>query len=204
VTVSNFLPRESTFTETTLAAVLDMIVVERMYAKYPRADPGELTRRKMAIVSNATLGWLSVVDLQLAVHLQHNSQAIPRLTRQAMDIFRNVDVQTLLNEHWEYHPAKLLADVVESIIGAMFVDVGHDYEKVKKLVLPLIDKLLIASDTCRINCPIMELMAWAGSVGILTSLTWATAQLAPAFRSNTNVRRFVSSKCLPPSISPPR
>lgn len=141
-----------------------MIVVERMYEKYPHADPGELTRRKMAIVSNATLGWLSVIDLELAVHVQHSSQAIPRLIQQAKDIFRNVDVQTLLNEHWEYHPAKLLADVVESIIGAMFIDVQHDYEEVKKLVMPLIEKVMIASDTCRINCPIMKLMAWAGSV----------------------------------------
>lgn len=177
-----------------------MIVVERMYEMYPHADPGELTRRKMAIVSNATLGWLSVVDLQLAVHIQHNSQAIPRLTRQAMDIFRNVDVQTLLNEHWEYHPAKLLADVVESIIGAMFVDVQHDYEQVKKLVLPLIDKLLVASDTCRINCPIMELMAWAGSVGSFALWSWSTANIAfVADYSNTSARRFVSSELIPSS-----
>lgn len=144
-----------------------MIVVERMYNKYPRADPGELTRRKMAIVSNATLGWISVIDLELAIHVQHNSVAIPRLIREAMEIFRKVDVEALLNEHWEYHPAKLLADVVESIIGAMFVDVQHDYEEVKKLVLPMIEKVLQASDSCRINCPIMELMAWAGSVRTL-------------------------------------
>jgi endoribonuclease Dicer len=142
-----------------------MIVVERMYRKYPHADPSELTRRKQAIVSNATLGWLSVVDLELAIHIQHNSQqAIPRLILQAMDMFKDIGAEDLLNEHWEYHPAKFLADVVESIIGAIFVDVGHDYEATKKVVIPLIQKVLVASDTCRIDCPIMELMAWAGSV----------------------------------------
>ena len=160
----------SSCTNSKATAVLDMIVVERMYNKYPRAEPGELTRRKMAIVSNATLGWISVIDLNIAVHIQHSSIAIPKLILDAMEIFRNVDVDALLNEHWEYHPAKLLADVVESIIGAMFVDVNHDYEEVKKLVLPLIDKVLQASDTCRIDCPIMELMAWAGSVGTLAGL----------------------------------
>ncbi|KAJ9125519.1 hypothetical protein QFC22_000480 [Naganishia vaughanmartiniae] len=145
-------------------AVLDMIVVERMYRKYPHADPSELTRRKQAIVSNATLGWLSVVDLGLAVHIQHNAQqAIPRLILEAMDMFQEIDAEALLNEHWEYHPAKFLADVVESIIGAIFVDVGHDYEATKNVVIPLIQKVLVASDTCRIECPIMELMAWAGS-----------------------------------------
>ncbi|KAJ9109197.1 hypothetical protein QFC21_000526 [Naganishia friedmannii] len=145
-------------------AVLDMIVVERMYQKYPHADPSELTLRKQAIVSNATLGWLSVVDLGLAVHIQHNSQqAIPRLILQAMDMFKDIGAEALLNEHWEYHPAKFLADVVESIIGAIFVDVGHDYEATKNIVIPLFEKVLIASDTCRIDCPITELMAWAGS-----------------------------------------
>ncbi|KAJ9100094.1 hypothetical protein QFC19_005774 [Naganishia cerealis] len=104
-------------------AILDMIVVERMFHKFPHADPSELTRRKQAIVSNATLGWLS-----------------------AMDMFEGVDAEALLNEHWEYHPAKLLADVVESVIGAIFVDLGHDYEKTKKSVIPLIEKVLQDSD----------------------------------------------------------
>ena len=81
-------------------AALGLLAAERLYGEFPREQEGRLTVRRAHMVSSAAL-CDAAERLGLAAHLRRNKAALP-LPR----------------------GAKTLADAVESIIGAAYVDGG--------------------------------------------------------------------------------
>ena len=141
-------------------ALLDMVVVDYLFRQFPTADPQWLTEHKMAMVSNQFLGCLCV---QLGLHkrlLVTTSALINQRTEYAADLERAKQVAQEEGEAEEAttaarcdfwreasDPPKALADVVEALIGAMFVDSGYDYTVVqdffRRLVLPYFEDMAV-------------------------------------------------------------
>ncbi|RFU77078.1 endoribonuclease dicer [Trichoderma arundinaceum] len=130
-------------------ALLDMAVVDYLFRRFPEADPKWLTEHKTAMVSNQFLGCVCV---KLGLH-KHILVATSTLLgsikeyasqlEQAEDTARQKSqgsgVETALSEaqgvprnFWVeiQQPPKALADVVEAVVGAMFVDSGYSFSVV--------------------------------------------------------------------------
>jgi endoribonuclease Dicer len=115
-------------------ALMDMTAVSYLWYKHKSADPQWLTEHKMALVSNRFLGAVCV-KLGFHKHLRHNSSAIQNqitnfveeleLAREAAEGARNY--WTTVKE-----APKCLADIVESYVGAMFIDSGFNYAEVQR------------------------------------------------------------------------
>ena len=86
-------------------AALGLLAAERLYGEFPREQEGRLTVRRTHMVSSAALCG-AAERLGLAAHLRRNKAATP-LPRDA----------------------KTLADAVEAIIGAAYLDGGLDAAK---------------------------------------------------------------------------
>lgn len=123
-------------------ALLDMAFVDFLYRRHPEADPQKLTEYKMAMVSNQFLGFLCV-RLGLHTHLKYFNQ---QLFGQIHTYINELETAQLAakqdeagdsDERVEYWlgastPPKALPDIVEAIVGAMFVDSGYDYGTVRR------------------------------------------------------------------------
>jgi endoribonuclease Dicer len=126
-------------------ALLDMTCVEFLFRRYPGADPQWLTEHKMAMVSNQFLGCLSVslgfnkmlvsfssavqneifaYVTEIAAALEEAEDEAERAGKDRSDYARNYWVRCS-------NPPKCLPDVVESYIGAIFVDSGYDFSVVQ-------------------------------------------------------------------------
>lgn len=129
-------------------ALLDMACVEYLFHTFPGADPQWLTEHKMAMVSNQFLGCLAVY---LGFHkaLTYWSPAIQRqITDYATEFDEALQAAKkdaalgdgdsssggggggeFARDFWMglSHPPKCLADVLESYLGAIFVDSGFSY-----------------------------------------------------------------------------
>ncbi len=92
-------------------AVLDNIVAEFLYAKFPHKDEGFLTQFKARIVNGEQLN-------RLAVNL-------------------GLDKFTQFQQFGDSTPKSLYGDVMEALIGALYLDKG--FEKTRKIIL---EKLL--------------------------------------------------------------
>ncbi|KAL2267597.1 hypothetical protein VTJ83DRAFT_4874 [Remersonia thermophila] len=149
-------------------ALLDMACVEFLFDAYPGADPEWLTEHKMAMVSNQFLGCLAVY---LGFHraMQHVS---PQVQRQIVDYAAEVEdalqaaredagrkgsadpEKDFARDFWVVlsQPPKCLPDVVEAYIGAVFVDSGYDFGRVRefleKHVLPFFGDPRLSSVRC--------------------------------------------------------
>ncbi|KAI1825945.1 hypothetical protein F4861DRAFT_144206 [Xylaria intraflava] len=152
-------------------ALLDMACVDYLFQKFPSADPQWLTEHKMAMASNQFLGCLCVsLDLQ-----KHMLSMTSGLQSEIADYVQTItDARTQAEEtaeasglgraayarnYWmgEKRPPKCLPDLVESYVGALFVDSEYDYEQVQSFfnihVLPYFEDMNLY-DTYANNHPV--------------------------------------------------
>ncbi|KAF9375586.1 Dicer-like protein 1 [Podila verticillata] len=129
-------------------AVLDYLIVWHYYQKYPDAPPGAITLIKDASVNNQILGAMAVA-WGLSGFLIHMSEPlageIQRVIATIEAIKENSDKGQLEAEYWvDLKMPKVLSDIVESMLGAVFVDCGFNVARVTQvfehLVWPFLEK----------------------------------------------------------------
>ncbi|CAO3629586.1 unnamed protein product [Mucor hiemalis] len=126
-------------------AVLDYCVTNYLFQTYSLAPPGILHDLRKSSVNNEILSVLCI-QLRLSGHIRHMSD---RLVGAMKDFEleckeaqrRGVDV----GEYWlNFNAPKVLSDVIESLLGAVFVDSQFDVNTInglfERLIQPLVDK----------------------------------------------------------------
>lgn len=103
-------------------ALLDFLVGEMLYSRFPAADEGELTRLRAGLVNKRALARIGR-DLELADLIQRSSGDLKSGGR---------------------HRQSTLADAVEAIVAAVYLDGGMDQSR--SLVERLTEPLLAAPD----------------------------------------------------------
>ena len=104
-------------------AVIQLIITEYLYKKYPDHQEGHLSREKQAIVSKKVLSNISI-NIGLPNILRSNNLAI--------------ESNDSLKE-------SLSTDIMESIIGAIFLD--SDYRQCEKIILKTFGEYLDSIET---------------------------------------------------------
>lgn len=134
-------------------AVLDLIVCNYLYKGLPDAQEGLLSAAKVSIVENKSLGGASerlglyallyVKDISLRTTIRNiyvsnsTKSADAASTDSAKDFKEQEDLNTVYEEklsEMSLSTMKTLADVYESVIGAIFIDCNRDYAVVSRVV----------------------------------------------------------------------
>ncbi|KAI8628167.1 hypothetical protein F5Y19DRAFT_486201 [Xylariaceae sp. FL1651] len=127
-------------------ALLDMVCVDYLFQAFPDADPQWLTEHKMAMVSNQFLGCLCV-SLDLQKHMLSMTGGLQKEIADYVTAITEARVQAeeaaetsglgrvaYARNYWtsERRPPKSLPDIVESYVGALFVDSQYNYDEVQR------------------------------------------------------------------------
>ncbi|KAH9278438.1 Endoribonuclease dcr-1 [Echinococcus granulosus] len=109
-------------------AILDFVVTQRIYKDHPNMDPGELTDLRICLVSNINLAvvavrsgiykFLEYLDPNLWSFINSFSDAV---SKGVCNVWK---LEHDFNERNEMLSYKVLGDMLEAIIGAVFVDSG--------------------------------------------------------------------------------
>ena len=152
-------------------AVADFCVVRYLYEKYPELGPGELTALKGNVVSNEAFARTSVA-LGLHKFLCHASIAMTEEVESYIGtVTQDLTVDKELGAHGgfkrslgEIAAPKVLGDIFEAIIGAIFVDSG--LQQAWRVCMRLLgDSLRINADPLRQDMhPCTELSEMATGV----------------------------------------
>jgi endoribonuclease Dicer len=121
--------------------LFDLAVVTFLFDRFPDKDPQFLTESKMSIVSNRFLGALCV-KLGFHKHLRHQHSELTSSIRDYVALLEEAHAEAerlapyqpdRLKDYWitVQDPPKCLSDIVESYIGAMFIDSGFQYSVVQ-------------------------------------------------------------------------
>ncbi|GLJ16874.1 hypothetical protein SUGI_0290960 [Cryptomeria japonica] len=119
-------------------AILGQLVSVYLYNTHPDMKPGILTRLRSANVRNETLAHVAVKHGFFS-YLRFESTDLKESIEKFTPIAKNE-----VKHHRSYHSnaPKALADIVESIAGAVFVDSGNSVDKVWKVFEPLLQPLV--------------------------------------------------------------
>ncbi len=117
-------------------AVLGLAISEMLYRKYPELTEGQLARRKSALVSATTLAkWARSINLGLYLKVGHGEE-----------ITGGRDKDTLL------------ADGLEALIGAVYLDLG--LVRAQALIDNFLDADLVSNDAGKGGDPKSRLQEW--------------------------------------------
>lgn len=100
-------------------AVLTVAIRSWIFDRFD-LSPGHLTQIESAIVSNDTLSFVAVLH---GLHrlLMHQDETLPKRINAYATVLANTKMTTL----WTANPPKPVADVVEALLGAVYLDRGH-------------------------------------------------------------------------------
>ncbi|MCD9559147.1 Endoribonuclease Dicer [Datura stramonium] len=118
-------------------SVLNLLMANKYYLDFPDLPPGKLTRLRAANIDTEKLARVAI-KYNLHNYLRHK---IP-LLRGQVEEFRKATLEYLLHSTGLTDPPKVLVDIVESLIGAIYIDSNFStdttWQVVKDLLQPLI------------------------------------------------------------------
>ncbi|XP_050109230.1 ribonuclease 3-like protein 2 isoform X2 [Malus sylvestris] len=121
-------------------AALSLALSNYFFLAYPGVDPGTLSLLRSANVSTEKLARVAVRH-GLYRHLRHNAPALRDKVREFTEAVTRED-ETPLVYRGSVRAPKVLADMVESVAAAMYVDLNFDLEKLwmkfRRLLEPIV------------------------------------------------------------------
>ncbi|MED6184950.1 hypothetical protein PIB30_052383 [Stylosanthes scabra] len=135
-------------------AVLDYCITQHFYKEYPDASSGFLTVMRTISVNNECYA-ISAIKAKLHEHILHNSLELGKQIVDTVNEVEKLDLKSTFGWELETSFPHVVADVMESVAGAIYVDSGYNKEAVFKSIRPLLEPL-VTPETARLH-PIGEL-----------------------------------------------
>ncbi|KAG8935450.1 Dicer-like protein 1 [Tulasnella sp. 417] len=111
-------------------ALVDLFVIKYLFPRFPDAPPGKLTWTRSAAVNNSSLAAVSVKELSLDKYVLHGAPSLEQATAKARAELEAMPYSDVVARYWSLQPPKVLGDLLEAVIGAVFVDSGFRLEAV--------------------------------------------------------------------------
>jgi endoribonuclease Dicer len=91
---------------------------------------------------------------------------LDELIRDGASALDGLDLPTMMRDIWEYHPRKVLGDILESVVGAVFVDSGYDLDVCDRFCEPIFREALNALKHAKMDDPVQRLIMWTCRVSL--------------------------------------
>ncbi|BFZ60194.1 Dicer-like protein 1 [Saitoella coloradoensis] len=156
-------------------ALLETTVLLYFLKRYPNHSEGRLTELKSAMVSNKILAALCV-RLGLHSYINHFSAALPNAVNEYVTDLEYHRLDHAEKEYWlDLDAPKFLSDIVESTLGAIFLDSGFDLRHVDEFFVSRLLPLFTTDikPTVRrhpMACLIQGMQAWGCAIFEFQSL----------------------------------
>eukprot|EP00253_Pinus_taeda_P020474 PITA_20474 len=119
-------------------SVLGYLITKHLYTAYPHLQQGTLTFLRSRNVDTEKFARVCVKH-GFHQYLLLNSPALQRIIE---DFVKDIEDESKSFRCGDFKPPKVLADIVESIAGAVFVDSGYSEDRVWEVFKPLLEPLV--------------------------------------------------------------
>ncbi|KAF9646833.1 hypothetical protein BDM02DRAFT_3180798 [Thelephora ganbajun] len=146
-------------------ALIELVIMRYLYHRFPKATSGDLTTAKGRLVRNAALASVAVKKLELHKVILLNNASLSAAIWSSAKLLQETSYAEIVVNGWKYEPPKALGDVFESVMGAVFVDTGHNFEKFSVIVEMIMEELLNEIEMDLPLDPVSNLMIWMSKNG---------------------------------------
>ncbi|KAL6196284.1 hypothetical protein ACLB2K_031899 [Fragaria x ananassa] len=136
-------------------AVLSLAISNYFFLAYPRIDQGDLTSLRSANVSTEKLARVAVRH-GLFRFLLHSTPVLNDQVREFTEVVSG-EVETPLVYRGSVKAPKVLADIVESVAAAIYVDLNFDLEKLWMIFRHVLEPIVTLKDLHQQPQPVTKL-----------------------------------------------
>ena len=144
-----------------------MVTSNYLYTKFPNASSGQLSNARQHVICNSTLALLGVRKLSLHKYILANNIELSKSIAAHVEQLQECQFEDVVLNNWRYDPPKVLGDVFESLVGAVFVDVGFDYERCGGVVEGLLRDALEIVYPDMPKDPVSKFLMWINKLGCI-------------------------------------
>ncbi|KIY48310.1 hypothetical protein FISHEDRAFT_43443 [Fistulina hepatica ATCC 64428] len=153
-------------------ALINLIVVDYLYRKFPNATSFQLSMPRSKAVCSPALASLAVRRLQLHKMLLVNNVELSVGIARFVPILEETTPVDIIRRGWRLDPPKALSDVFESVVGALFIDTHYNYDKTAGIVEFLMEDLLdVLSPSLPLD-PLSDLIIYLRKAGCNSKIDW--------------------------------
>ncbi|KAI0078149.1 P-loop containing nucleoside triphosphate hydrolase protein [Panus rudis PR-1116 ss-1] len=171
-------------------AVIDLVVMRYLYNKFPKATSGQLSWARSRAVCSPALAAVAVNCLGLHKLILINNVELSLAISRYVPILEETSPQDILLNGWKQDPPKAISDVLESVIGAVLVDSGYDFEKTCVVAETVLQDLLLSLSPDMPRDPVSALMVWSAQSGC-HKISFRKSQSRPELKRNDCVSVIV-------------
>ncbi|KAJ7090340.1 hypothetical protein B0H15DRAFT_838200 [Mycena belliarum] len=150
-------------------AVLDLVVIDHMYRKYPCATSDQLAWPRTRAICAPALAFIAVKYLGLHQLMLVNNTELSMEIARYVPLLQMCSGEEMVERGWQYDPPKVLSDVFESVVGAVLVDSNYDYDRCASVVEYIMQDILTVLSPSVSRDPITRLFEWAAGAGCISS-----------------------------------
>ena len=146
-------------------ALLDIVVVDYLYKRFPQASSAQLHMPKATVVCASALAFLAIKYLKAHTVALINNVELSMAIDEAVPVLEDLSPEDIVSHGWKYHPPKAISDLFESVMGAVLIDSGYDYERTAAVVEYVMRDLLALVSPAVKRDPITEMHQWVAKAG---------------------------------------
>ncbi|KAJ9563011.1 hypothetical protein OSB04_008171 [Centaurea solstitialis] len=124
-------------------AVLGLVVSDFVFVTYPDLDPGQLSLLRSANISTEKLARVAVKH-GLHKYVRHRAAALSEKVREFVIAVEEEDDMVVHGGHMK--APKVLADIVESVVAAVYLDCGSNLKILRMIIRVLLEPLVTLND----------------------------------------------------------
>jgi endoribonuclease Dicer len=146
-------------------ALIDVVVMDYLYRKFPKANSGQLSWARSRAVCGPALAYVAVRKLKLHKLILVNNVELSMAISRYVPLLEELSDNEIINRGWKHDPPKALSDVLESVLGAILVDSAWNYDIAASVTQYVLEDILEVLTPNLPKDPVSELMTWVAKAG---------------------------------------
>lgn len=115
-------------------AVVDTVVMTYLLKKFPLANSGQLSSLRARAVCGPALAFVAVHVLKLHNFLLADHPGLTAAVERYIPILQATSSREIVMHSWAHDPPKVISDILESVIAAVLIDSGYNFEKTMSIL----------------------------------------------------------------------
>lgn len=140
-------------------------MLKYLFDKFPNANSGELSWARSRAVCAPALASIAIKRLDMHKTILINNVGLSSAISRYVPVLEELTFEDIVHKGWKHDPPKAISDVLESIVGAVLVDSGYNYELTVAVTEILLEDLLCVLTPSLQKDPISDLMIWTSVSG---------------------------------------
>lgn len=144
---------------------MDLVTATHIFHEFPSANSGQMSWMRSQLICNTTFATVAVKKFSLQKYLLSNNVALSKAIMEESEILEAASYEDVIQNVWKYDPPKVLGDIFESVIGAVFVDSGYNFELTTKIANLALEDVLPLVHLDMPKDPVSNLYVFVGKAG---------------------------------------